>query len=456
MRTALPLAALALFGVSAAARAQSWIPEYDAGLRALAKDDYAEARARFQAAAVFRPEDQSGPTSLPGPPTERRVWRDGAPYSPNFLAAYALYKGAIAGAPGTGAGDATADLKRAAAEMETLLAKGQNSQAVYFFLNLIYGRTGQTEERQDLAKRFQARGGKFDFQIDQAALTPEDRGAIQALANPGTSGTTPGASNPTTIPTVNARDLSGGGNVAGLLPTGAVAKVPTKYALIIANADSRLPGASLSFALEDAKRMRDVLLASAGYEEENVVVVTNATAAGMTAAARDLAARAKDEGTLFFYFTGVGANVDDRDYLAGVDLDLPNDTTRMVRKLGLYQPFVEKGMSVFAFYQVNRPIVNGRYFGAEAAQSGRIAQSQATIPGESVGGIYQSGAYVGLYTDAMTGVLNDFRSNAVPVTEFAWQVFYRMRRGSSGITGGGGRQTPTLPTLNILGSDARF
>lgn len=456
MRSAFPLAALALLGLSAAARAQSWIPEYDAGLQALAKENYADARTRFQAAAAFRPEDQSGATALPGPPTERRIWRDGAPYSPNFLAAYSLYRGSIAGAPGTGAGDATEALKQAASEMETLLAKGQDSQATYYFLNLIYSKTGDTEKRQELSKRFAAKGGKFDFQVDRAAITPEDRGALDALNAPGTAGPTPGGKNPTTIPTVNAKDLPRGANAGGLLPTGAVAKVPTKYALIVANADSRLPGFNLSFALEDAKRMRDVLIASAGYMEENVVVVTNATSAQMTAAARDLAARASDEGTLFFYYTGVGTNVDDRDYLVGVDADLPNDTTRMVRKSVLYAPFIEKGMSVFAFYQANRPIVNGRYFGAEPAQTGRISQAQATIPGESVGGIYQSGAFVGLYTDAMTGVLNDFRSNAVPVTEFAWQVFYRMRRGSSGITGGGGRQTPTLPTLNILGADARF
>ena len=43
----------------------------------------------FQQAAAYRPEDVAVATTLPGPVTEPRRWRNGSPYSPNFLAAYA-------------------------------------------------------------------------------------------------------------------------------------------------------------------------------------------------------------------------------------------------------------------------------------------------------------------------------------------------------------------------------
>ncbi len=452
------LAALALLGAGAVAHAQSWVGAYDEGLKAVAQGDWTQARAHFRAAAAFRPEDMSGPTALPGPPTERRVWRDGAPYSPNFLAAYAAYK-----AGSTETEDQRALLNAAAAEFETLVAKGQNSAEAFYFLNLVYSKNAQPDKREDLARRYETLRGKLDFKVDRAGLTPEDRAQVEALTTqtPGTPGTgasgTPGSTgtNPGTIPIINARDLPAT-NSGSTLPTGAVATVPTKYALIIANADSRLPNAALSFALADAVRIKDALIASAGYPAENVVVVTNATGPAMLTAARELAARAVNEGTLFLYYTGVGANVDGRDYLAGVDTDLPTDTSTMIRKLDLYAPFVERGHSIFAFFQANRPITGGTYFGSEAPAIGRVAQVQATMPGERVSGIYHNGEFVGLYSDALTQVLTDFRSNAIPINEFSWQVFYRMRRGASGLTGGGGRQTPTLPTLSLLGSDARF
>src|SRR5579885_2818833 len=74
------------------ASSQSWNAAYDAGLRAARAEQWAEARKDFQQAAAYRPEDVSAATVLPGPPTEQRRWRNGAPYSPNFLAAYSEYK----------------------------------------------------------------------------------------------------------------------------------------------------------------------------------------------------------------------------------------------------------------------------------------------------------------------------------------------------------------------------
>lgn len=455
---------LLLLLASTLASAQSWTAAYDDGLRALGKGEWAAARTAFQSAIAYRPEDQSGPTVLPGPPTERRRWREGAPYSPNFLAAYALYRQGVETTEGS-----SDILRNSADEFETLIRKGQNSQGAFYFLNLIYARLNDAGKREELAQRYSGLKGKLNFRIDEVALTPEDRGQLQALNGPtGTGTATPGTSPSGNVQETNARDVPNAGNpnprgvdartggLPSVLPSGAVPILPTKFALIIANSESRMPGQAIPFALEDARRIKDALVASAGYDAANIEVVTNTTSAQLMATAKALASRVADQGTVFLYYTGAGTNVNGRDYLAGVDTELATDTSSMVRKADLYRPFVEKGASIFAFYQVNRPIVNGRYFGAELPELGRIAQSQATIPGEKVNGIYREGTLVGLYSDAVVSILGEFRSNRIPINEFGWQVFYRIRRGDSGTSGGGGRQTPTLPTLVYLGSDARF
>ena len=115
-----------------------------------------------------------------------------------------------------------------------------------------------------------------------------------------------------------------------------------------------------------------------------------------------------------------------------------------------------KGAHIFAFYETNRPIKEGRFFGMETPLVGSIAQSQATLPGDTVNAIVRNGKDVGIYVDAFNNVLAELRSNWIPISEFGWQLFYRIRRGDSGTTGGGSRQTPTLPVLTNMGADARF
>jgi hypothetical protein len=81
---------------------------------------------------------------------------------------------------------------------------------------------------------------------------------------------------------------------------------------------------------------------------------------------------------------------------------------------------------------------------------------QSTMPGSEVASMVRDGRATGVFTDAMAGVMSDLRSNSLPVLEFAWQVFYRVRRGDTGLTGGGSRQTPTLPVFHNIAADARF
>lgn len=118
------IGALTLLLLTATSWAQSWAEEYDAALNAAARGEWSAAREKFLAAAALRPEDQSEATRLPGPVTERRNWRNGAPYSPNFGAAYAAYKAALSEGD-----DATREglLKTAALELSTLVSKGQRS-----------------------------------------------------------------------------------------------------------------------------------------------------------------------------------------------------------------------------------------------------------------------------------------------------------------------------------------
>jgi hypothetical protein len=167
------------------------------------------------------------------------------------------------------------------------------------------------------------------------------------------------------------------------------------------------------------------------------------------ASARAIAERMPADGTLFIYFSGAGYNIGGKDYFAGIDAETAQDSSHMVAVSDIYRLFISKGASIFAFTQVSRTIDAGLYFGKETPLFGRVAQSHATIPGEPINALVTGGKTVGAYTQAVVDILTDFRSNQVPVTEFVWQVFYRMRRG-------GGPQTPTLPVLTVMSADARF
>jgi hypothetical protein len=81
---------------------------------------------------------------------------------------------------------------------------------------------------------------------------------------------------------------------------------------------------------------------------------------------------------------------------------------------------------------------------------------QATIPGDVVYSYIKNSKKVGLFTSAIIRVMNEQRSNQLPILDFGWQVFNKMRRGDTGTTGGSSRQACTLPVLTNLASDARF
>jgi hypothetical protein len=441
--------------LGAFASAQGWSDAYENALSLAASGDWAGARNAFASAIALRPEDQSGPTSLPGPVTDPRKWRNGSPYSPNFGAAYSTYRQSFT-LEGT---ERNATLSDSARQFEVLLAKGQGSAETFFFLNRIYSALNDIQKLDANKAMLDAQGGAFKWKVDTTIMTPEERGAVASLL-PKAGGSSGNASGGPTTTVIKATDLnnSGTGTTAiGSPPTqgemtaiaGRVPVVPTKYALIIGNSEGMMKDDQLGYASSDAVLVRDALVQHAGYAEANIDVVVNATAAQILASVKAIAERMPQDGTIFIYYTGLGFNIAGKDYYAGIDAETPQDSSHMVAVTDVYKEFIAKGASIFAFTQAPRSITSGLYFGKETPLFGRVAQAHATIPGQGVNALVIGGKTVGAYTQAVVDILTDFRSNQIPVTEFVWQVFYKMRRG-------GGPQTPTLPVLTVLSADSRF
>lgn len=441
MKLARLLVLVPLVAVPLSALAQSWAKPYDEGVKALRQGKFAEARAAFKQAGGMK-FDSSAPIALPGTPTEPRFWRNGAPYSPNFLAAYALYRKSDSE---TQPEAKKADLTNAAAEFEALLRYNEDSAETYYFLQQIYQRLGDNDRLKSVQQRVALKDGKMSWRVDSAALRPEE--TASAAGNLETKGS------PNTI---RAGDMNPntGLPLTGPTSVGRVNTIPSKFALIIGNSETKI-GNPLTFATEDATQLHDVLVASAGYPEENVETVKNGTAAEMMEAAKKLAARVPSDATVMIYFSGNGVNVEGRDYMAGTD-SAAGDVKSMVSKAELFGAFIAKGSHIFAFFQADRPIVDENFFGAEVPLVGSVSQVESTLPGEMVTPKTQNGRTLGTFTTAFIEVLQELRSNQIPIIEFGWQVFYKIRRGNTGTTGGGSSQTPTLPVLTNLAADARF
>lgn len=235
-----------------------------------------------------------------------------------------------------------------------------------------------------------------------------------------------------------------------------VPAVDNKFALLVGNDQSAMVGQNVSFAANDIDFLKDKLTFHAGYKPENVVALKNVTAGQILEAAAKLAERVPENGTVMVYFTGNGANLEGHDYLAGIDTAMPTDTSTMIEKTKVYQQFMSRGAKIYAFFQVSRPILGGKCFGQEQLALGAISQMQATIPGGTIASTFSNGKDVGLFTNAVVNVLQELRSNRIPILEFGWQVFEKIRGGSRTNAGGGATQVPTLPQLTNLAPDSRF
>ena len=446
--TAKPLVLLATVALSAASFGQAWIRSYDAGLAAARGKKWALAREEFGRAAANRPDDRSGPTIMPGPATERRVWREGKPYSPNFLAAYSLYRQSLNTIDPKESGDM---LRTAAGELEMLLDKGQDSVEAYFYLDLIYTRLDDPAKRKALADRLAKLGHRPDFKVDTEPVAPEEAASMQAQTQNG---------GPVLPGTPTQPGIYGPGDIGKNTLPPVVANVPPlkeKFALVVGQSASHLSGGMVPFGATDAERIRSALINFAGYPSENVTLLKDASAADMRAAAKAIAAKLPESATVLVYYAGAATNLDGKDYFAGADTESGGDVGSMYAKSELYTTFGQRGARVFAFFEVNRPMdANGSYFGRETVAGGSVAQVQATRPGESVTSTYRDNQQLGLFGNAFALTLANYRTNQIPIQEFFWQVFNAMKRGDTGTTGGSTRQVPTLPILIGLAADSKF
>lgn len=445
-----------IVAVAVAAVRQDWQSAYDAALKAAADGRWADAREKFLSAQAARGGDTNKPISLPGPITEPRLWRDGSPYSPQFGAAYAAYR---MGVGTTSAEERNASFDTAERELRALIDNGQVSTPAILTLARIYDLQGNKQARQQLASL------QPNFTVDTSFLAPEDRGAAGGSAgNSGGNSVQPiggGIVNPgEAVADPNGRiikvkagqqdDLT---RVFGLGP---VLTLEKKYALVIGNSKSADPDAAIPYAASDALAIKDALAQYGGYQEDHIILLTDATAAQIREAAHNLAETIPNDSIVTIYFTGVAANLGGRDYFAGVDAEFTTDTSKMVEKLEILRPFIDKGSVIYLFCQVNRQVDGNAFFGQEMLTRGTVSEAQATIPGGSISSIVTNGQQIGLYTYAFCEVLKQFFTNEIPISEFCWNVFYTMRRGTDPRNTGGAVQTPTLPVLTNMSRESRF
>jgi hypothetical protein len=440
--------------MSLAIAKSSWQESYAAGLKEAGRSHWIAARKDFLEAAQDRPRDTSRPTELPGDPTEPQEWRNGAAYSPNFLAAYSAYRAAL---DSRDVDEQTSLLRTAATELEHLVAAGQTSRDAYFILDLIYTRLGEDGKRHMLAESERKNHRRLSWRVDEEIVAPEEVAAM-ALGSGGTVTVT----GPETATTVQASETTTGATGQLLNPIvpglgiGNVPTIPDKYALVIGESGAKLPAGQAPYAAQDVQTIRDGLVSFAGYASANVVTLVDAKATDILMAAKNLAAKVPQDGVVLLFYVGPGTCLNGKDYLIGGDAESLTDPEAMMPKMDIYSQFLSRGARIFSFFEVNRPLVNGYFFGSEVPQVGAIAQMEATIPESDVSAIVYKGATVGLFAKSFAQVLAELRSNRVPIYEFGWQLYNKMRRGDSGAGEGSGHQIPTLPVLNMLASDARF
>ncbi|MBA4292895.1 hypothetical protein C0431_07960 [bacterium] len=434
-----------------------WQSDYERALRAAKENDWVTAREAFIASAGQRTGDSAEATRLPGPVTEPRVWRDGAPFSPNFGAAYSAYR---IGKRAADAAEKQQFLMLSAAELNGLVEKGQASPDTLKVLGKVYDLLGD----KDGAAAVKAMTGSF--RVDTEFMEAADQAAPAPRANNsgGNSSTSTSTNQGGATVTTNGNGgtiikVKAGNHtdIASLFGEQPVEVKQEKYAIVIGNNNSPEPGMELPFGASDAEAISGALARYAGYSPDQITTLSNATAGEISAAMATLAESLPNSATVLIYFTGQTAHLGGRDYFAGNDIEFMTDSSKMVEKRSMLQPLIAKGASVFLFVQTHRTFSGNDYFGKERIVNGTISESFATIPGTQITGIFRDGKQVGVYTDAFIRTLQEFYTNTVPITDFCWNVFYTMRGSRDSVSRrGGATQTPTLPILTNLGPRSPF
>jgi hypothetical protein len=432
--------AVSTFALVSAACAQGWVRPYEEGIRLAKAGAWPEAKAKFEEAIRNRPEDTDKASQIGGSLADRRPWREGAPYTPNFGAAYATFKMA---ADSPDMGIRKERLTEVITRLNALIEKGQVSREGLLFLAAAYAANEQTREAQATQDRLNAMEPGQGFKVDQEMLDQVDLGALRGTTIPagGMGDPRAGATQPNELPRI------GIGSATGVVPP-----LDHKFALLIGNA----AGESPDYSVNDVDILAESLVKHAGYPEANIVSLKDPSVAQIREAATALAERMPDSGTVLIFYAGMGANdvATGKDYIAGSDSGA--GVSSMLAKADLYSAFIPKGSSIFAFFEVDRPLdPQNRYFGMEIPVVGRIIQMQSNSPGERAYATVVDGKQYGAYAFAMTQVMKSMRNNRIPISDFVWATFYEVRKGTNE-GGGGGSQTPTLPVTQTMSTTARF
>jgi tetratricopeptide (TPR) repeat protein len=408
---------------------QGWRTQYEQALALAKRGQWAQAREHFLSAIKEKPEDESGPVYVGGSVTDRRPWRAGAPYSPNFGAAYCAFKlAAEARTPE----ERNTWLNQAIQEFEKLINSGKVSAEALLFLAAAYSANNNLSAAEKIQQRLVSLDRRKALRVDQEIIEFKDLRVIRQAEIP-TAGSLP-------LPDVTS-------------PLGIVPVLDYKFALLVGNAQ----GSQQTFAHNDVDLLKEALTKYAGYAESNIVTLKDTTTQSLKSAAEALARNLPDNAVVFIFFSGRVTHEPETntDYLMGTDVTEEKAYDKMLKKLDLFQPFVQRGATVFCFFQVDRTMVaRGKYFGLEIPRVGRIAQCFGCMPGETVFGTVWGDKPQGVYALAIAEVLKEWKNNRIPIHEFAWAVFDKVR-GSLG-RNAGGAQTPTLPVLVGMGATAAF
>lgn len=434
------LLAVSSLALVSAACAQGWVRPYEEGLRLAKAGAWPEAKAKFEEAIRNRPDDTDKASQIGGSLADRRPWREGAPYTPNFGAAYATFKMA---ADSPDMGIRKERLTEVITRLNVLIDKGQVSREALLFLAAAYAANEQTREAQATQDRLNAMEPGQGFKIDQEMMDQTDLGTLRGTTIPagGMGDPRAGATQPNELPRI------GIGSATGVVPP-----LDHKFALLIGNA----AGDSPDYAGNDVDILAEALVKHAGYPEGNIVSLKDPSVAQIREAANALADRMPDSATVLVFYAGMGTNdvTTGKDYIAGSDST--SASSSMLPKADLYAAFIPKGSSIFAFFEVDRPLDSqNRYFGMEIPVVGRIVQMQSNSPGERAYATVVDGKQYGAYAYAMTQVMKSMRNNRIPISDFVWATFYEVRKGTNE-GGGGGSQTPTLPVTQTMSTTARF
>ncbi len=419
--------------------AQEWRAPYEKALAAAKRGMWEEARNEFLSAIKHRPKDSNQASQVGIGVTERRPWRDGAPYSPNFGAAYCSFKLA---SEARDADTRKARLDEAISGFRALIEGGQASIEAMVFLAASYNAANDPQSASAIQAQINRMEPKQSYRVDREIIEFSDLRALSGIMDVQAPPEVRGVVTPGQI------------NVGpGLGSSGYIPPLEFKFALLIGNSGN----SGQAYAGQDVDFLKKALTEHAGYAEANITVLKDVSSQEILSAAKAIAEKLPDNAIVYIYFSGMGVYNPEtnKDYLAGNDVRSMTAYESMVPKSELFKPFVEKGASIFSFFQVDRKKdKDGNYFGKEVPQLGKIAQLFGTAPGDVVNATVYEGRVHGLYTVGIVQSLQLMRGNRIPVLNFAWMVFERVRVGSA--EGGGGAQTSTLPVLVGLSGNSRF